>query len=191
MKTIAYLSILVISLALTSCEMINNLIPDVEKTESETFPIYVDKNEPSGVTDTTIIDITTTDEYKEYKDRIKGYKVKWITAEIENYNGPDDLYFSGEIICFDDQGQTVVSAGKVTEISLKDMDDKDMEEKLYDGKEGYDQIVRWLKKPGKFNIRFEYKFTDAMGVDYNFTPEEIGANFTLKLNFRLVILTGL
>lgn len=203
MKKIWIVFSLLAFLSFTSCEMISGWIPDVEKKESETFPILISQNISQDETEAVFVDITDSEDYDDYKKRITGYEIQKITYEILDYKGPlnplgsgslegpDNLNFSGEILVSESEKSGFISVGEIIKVNLKSISKAVSETTVYEGEEGYETIVDWLMNPGSFYYKLRYKFTDESGVDYNFGPEELGTNFSLELHFYLIVYTGI
>ena len=191
MKRNRWIPVVLGLLFLSSCEVIDQLVPDVEKTITETFDVTIDANVAAGETEKIFVDVTDSDEYQDYKDNIKGYEINEITFEIINYNAPEDLYFTGNIVAFDDAESTFVTIGDLDPVSLKEVADAASEYPIYQGEDGFNQVLEWLEDPGNFNLKFTYNFQDSMGADYTFEPEDFGSTFQLKVHFYMTILTGL
>jgi|SRR6056297_277595 len=191
MKRNRWIPVVLGLLLLSSCEIIDQLVPDVEKTVTETFDVIIDANVATGETEKIFVDVTDSDEYQDYKDNIKGYEINEITFEINNYNAPEDLYFTGNIVAFDDAESTFVTIGDLDPVSLKEVADDASEYPVYQGEDGFEQVLEWLEDPGNFNLKFTYNFQNEMGTDYSFEPEDFGSTFQLKVHFYMTILTGL
>lgn len=191
MKRNRWIPVVLGLLLLSSCEVIDQLVPDVEKTITETFDVTIDANVATGETEKIFVDVTDLDEYQDYKDNIKGYEINEITFEIINYNAPEDLYFTGNIVAFDDAESTFVTIGDLDPVSLKEAADAASEYPVYQGEDGFDQVLEWLEDPGNFNLKFTYNFQEEMGDDYTFEPEDFGSTFQFRVHFYMTILTGL
>src|SRR6056297_2187344 len=93
-KLLVIISFFVFS-GLTSCELFDDLIPDVDTEYSKTFSVLISENQ--GETESELVDITDSDEYEDFKDNIKGYEINKINYEITEINVPENMYFSGSV----------------------------------------------------------------------------------------------
>ena len=177
---------------LTSCEVINQLVPDVDSVVTVSYTIPIDENLPTGVSDTTLVDITEYPEYQDYSQYVTGYELEKITYEITDYDdAPEDLYFEGSIIAEDSIASTTVVVADIELVKLLDLANNEGTTDMLLDEAGKDQLLDWLDDPGTFNAHFEFGFKNEDGTDYNFDPEDLGSSFKVKVNYHLVIITGL
>jgi hypothetical protein len=190
MKKLIFLPFLLFLITFSSCELINEVIPDVPKTVPFTYPIVIDANVPTGMTEEEFIDITQYEEYQEYSQYVTGYIVDSVTYAITDYGAPEDLYFSGEVLAWQDNENNPVTLAAVNSVGLKNVYDEGEEKIMAEEGTAYEQLVGWLDDPGSFNIKFKFGFETEEGADYVFDPEDIGSEFTLQIKFYLTIVTG-
>ncbi len=175
---------------LTSCEMVNKAVPDVDTDVVKTFNVVIDTNLTSGESDTTFVDITEYQEYEDYSDFITGYAIDRISFEITDYNAPEDLYFDGSIMLYDADGNIRYSLAELEAVDLSSLAADGTESDLTLNQEVIDQLLLWLDDPGAFGVNFLYGFKNSDGTDYNFSDEDAGSTFKVKVHFHLVLLTG-
>jgi len=189
MKKLSILPAVILALSLNSCELVNQLIPDVEKPISNTYPIVIDSNTPTGYTSEEFIDITAYEEYDQYAQYITGYAIEKVTFTIEEFDAPDDLYFEGKVVAFDEGEATVVEPASLSSVNLADLANEG-EQDLTGDESAIEQVVSWLEDPGSFNLRFEYSFENEDGTTYQFEEADYGSGFDLKITIYLVMITG-
>ena len=186
-KTLFFLTITLI-ISLTSCEILDNLIPDVDTNFSHTFTIEITNN--SGYSGNETVDLSSSDEYNDFKDNIKGFEVNKITYVITDSNVPDDIYFQGRINCSEENSGQSVTAGYISRALFKDIAELETETELVPDSEGLNVILGWLDNPGKFNYNAWYSLTNSSEQPYEL-PENSGYHFKIKIKFYVTVLTGL
>src|SRR6056297_3807195 len=93
MKRFYSLFLLASFLGLGSCDLLDDIIPDVDTTFSKTF--YIDIGSPEGEEGPETIDVNDSEDYEDFEDNIDGFEINDIKFEISNYDGPEDMYFRG------------------------------------------------------------------------------------------------
>lgn len=176
---------------LTSCELVNQLVPDVETKLVQTYLVTIDEDAPAGVTDTSLIDIADYPEFQDYEQYVNGYSIDSIAYEILEYNAPDDLYFSASINAFDVDEVTEVTVGDIQSVSLLELSNETEPTLITQDEVAIDQLLSWLDDPGTFNVNCEFGFENMDGTDYSFAAEDIGSTFKIKVTFYLLINTGI
>jgi hypothetical protein len=189
MKRLTYLALFILSVALYSCDELGDLVPDIDKVVTESYQVTIDANVPTGVTDTIFIDVQEYPEYQDYKQYVSGYKVNKIGYLLEDYNAPEDLFFTGSIIATDSANVTEIVVGTVPSLSLFDLSTMVEEGEMVLDTVAVNQLINWIEDPGNFNIKFQFKFENSDGSDYNFVEEDFGSTFTMKVKLYLTIVT--
>lgn len=169
-----------------SCGLLDDLIPDVDTTFSKTF--YIDIDSPSGEEGPETIDVNDSEDYEDFEDNIDGFEINDIKFEIFNYDGPDDLYFRGNIMAVSTDGSESVIAGTIENFLLSNYADDGMEHQVIEVTEGLDQIIDWLDSPGNFDLYVSYELVDSMGNLYD--TEGMNYSLDLKLIYYVTVLTG-
>ena len=184
-KTIVLLSITLIA-GLTSCELFDSLIPDVDTNYSKTLTVSITQNE--GETEAELVDATDSDDYEDFKDNIKGYKVNKITYTVTDANIPSDMYFNGSVKCKAYGGSSFVFAGNISKVNIQSvLGSGEIDVEKLQSEIG--QVVKWLKDPAKFYLSATYTLTDDSGSPYPVEGTE-GYGFKLKLKFYVTVETG-
>lgn len=191
MNKLVVVAVLSSALAFTSCDGFGDLIPDVEKVVTETYNVTIDSNLSSAFLDTVLIDVDDLGEYNSLGQYVKGYALTKITYEVLNYNAPEDLYFSAAITAFDTAGTTSVTVGEIASMNLFDVAALDSASVMQQDAGASDQLVAWLDDPGKFYISTELGYETSNGNPYEFSEEDFGSSFTVKVHFHLSISLGL
>lgn len=187
MKKLFLGSLLLGFAGLMSCGLFDELIPDVDTTYTSQFVVSILSNE--GVTVMDNVDVTDSQDYEDFKDNIKGYKITKITYSVVQANVPDDMYLSGLIKCYSSDEQEVVSVGTIEPVKLFDIIDISDEQDVTQLNEGIAKVLDWLDAPGNFKMNAAYSLKDATGGAYPILGDE-GYGFTLKLKFYVTVETG-
>lgn len=185
MKKIYTLLTIVTFVGISSCGLISDLIPDVETEFSQTYTVRVGDN--SNETDPKTIDVTSSEEYEDFKNNIEGFTIDEIVFQILNYHAPADLYFDGEIEA-SIEGETPVTAGTINRVQLKPIADSMEEYEIVQYVDNIQQLVDWLDSPGQFTATLKYNLTNAAGNPY--LTEDQGYNFQVKVIYRVTVETG-
>lgn len=191
MKRLFFLPILAMFIGLSSCEVVNQLIPDVDEVFTQTYNVTINEDVPTGISDTTLIDVTSSEDFDDYSQYLSGYEITKVTYEIVDYDAPEDLYFSGSINAFDIDETTNVVLGSFASFNLADAASLGEESEVEQDADAVEQVISWLDNPGSFNLNFSYGFEDAQANTYVFAEEDFGSTFKVKVNFHVTILTGL
>lgn len=174
----------------TSCEMLNEFIPDIDKVVSETYEFVIEEDVPTGMTEATFVDIRDSDEFQTYSQYVDGYLVNKATYEILDYDAPEDLYFTGTIEVTDVDSTTTVKLAEIAPENLNHLSTIGEEQDFVLDSAAMMQVVSWMEDPGSFNISFAYAFQNADGSDYVFEEADFGSSFKVKTNLYLSILTN-
>jgi hypothetical protein len=173
-------------LVLGSCGLISNLIPDIDTTFSKSFNINIDS--PSGEEGPEMVDVTDSEDFEDFENNIDGFDVNDIKFQLNNYNGPDDMYFRGTLTAVSEDGNTTVEAGIIQEFLLSDYANDGIEHDVTEVLEGLEQIEEWLDAPGKFAVYISYELTDGTGNLYE--TEGMNYNLDLKIIYYVTVETG-
>lgn len=187
MKAKLFILCAMVAVSISSCDLLNDLIPDVDTSYSKTFLVDIGTN--SGETDVELIDVTTSDEYNDFKDNIKGFTINKITYQVLDNNTPDDMQMSGSIVCSNIDGTESVSVGLISPVSIKAVADSGSEYDAENVAEGINKVTSWLDDPGKFNMKTSYSLRLDTGAGYPLTGEE-NYSFSLKIKVYVTVLTG-
>jgi hypothetical protein len=184
MRRIYAILLLTSFIGLGSCGLISDLIPDVDTTFSKVFPI--DIGDPQGKEGPLLVDLTDSEDYKDFEGNIDGFEVNDVKFEIFNYKAPADMYFSGVVEAVHD-GKSV-DAGTIERFLLSSVADDGNEYPVTKVVEGLDQIVDWLDSPGKFDLYVKYSLTDEVGDAYK--TEGMGYRFDIRITYYVTVKTG-
>lgn len=187
MKT--FLTVLLTSMVLsfTSCDLINELIPDVDTTFPATFQIQIFTN--SGESDPEIIDITSSEDYNDFKDNIDGFELNKITYLIKNANVPADMYCSGTIICSNEENSESYAIGTIGRINISQASTVVEETEIPKAADNVDKVLGWLDSPGKFVMKSAYSITNTDNNPYIIDGINAGSNFELEIKFYVTVKT--
>jgi hypothetical protein len=187
MKKVFSLMILFIALSFSSCGLINELIPDVDTTFPATFQIQIFSN--SGVSDPELIDVTSSEDYNDFKNNIGGYELNKITYIIKNANVPADMYCSGTIICSNEENTESYTIGSIARINISQAATLVEETEIPKAAENVDKILGWLDSPGKFIMKSGYSITNMDETPYIIDGLNAGSNFELEIKFYVTVKT--
>jgi hypothetical protein len=187
MKTFLTVMLTTLVLTFSSCDLINELIPDVDTTFPATFQIQIFAN--SGVSYPEIIDVTSSEDYNDFKDNIEGFELNKITYLIKNANVPDDMYCSGQIICSNEENTESYTIGSIARINISQAATVVEETEIPKAAENVDKILGWLDSPGKFIMKSDYSVTNADATPYVIDGLNAGSNFELEIKFYVTVKT--
>ena len=190
MKRFFFIFVLAGFAGLTSCDMLGDIIPDIDKVVTETYEFVIDENTVEGITEEKFIDIRAFDEFQTYSQYVDGYMLSKATYEILDFNAPEDLYFSGSIKVTDVDSTTIVTLATIAPENLEYLSSIDEEQEFVLDTMSVKQVIAWMEDPGSFNISFSYAFQNADGSDYEFAEEDFGSSFKVKTNLYLFISTN-
>jgi hypothetical protein len=173
--------------SLSSCDLINELIPDVDTTFPATFQIQIFSN--SGVSDPEIIDVTNSEDYNDFKDNIEGFELNKITYVIKNANVPEDMFCSGTIICSNEENTESYTIGSISRINISQAATVTEETEIPKAADKVDKILGWLDSPGKFIMKSGYSVTNADETPYIINGLNAGSNFELEIKFYVTVKT--
>ncbi len=175
------------AISLTSCDLISDLVPDIDTDFSKTYQVKIYSNK--GETANLLLDVTTSDEYNDFKNNIEGFELRRITYEIKNYNAPEDLYFTGDVICSNEEETESYIVGRINKTKISDLADTGNENDLTEVMENIETVLSWLENPGKLNVKTGYILTDVDDNPYKINGLNSGSNFELVINFYLTVKT--
>lgn len=168
------------------CDLLNNIIPDINTSLSETFQIQILTNVAES--DFKMVDVTTADNYKNFKDHINGYQLDSMNYEVRNYNAPDDLYFSGEVICFNEERTDTAIIGNMVNAPMAAIADSKQSYPVEINSDNTSKVLSWLNDPGDFWLQTSYSFVNSDGKKYKF--DHSGYNFQLIVHFYVTVKTS-
>ncbi len=187
MKKFFLPSLLLVTLSFSSCDLLDELIPDIDTELSKSFQIQIYDN--SGTTEPELIDVTTSEEYNDFKDNIEGFELRKVTYEVKNYNTPDDMYFSGDIICSNEENTESFVIGSMLKQNIASLSTTGGEIEVPYAAEAVDKVLAWLDSPGRFKLQAGYKFTNADDIPYVINGTNSGSNFELVIKFYVTVKT--
>ncbi len=190
MKKIVFISVFVIFAGFTSCDMLGDFIPDIDKVVSETYEFVIDENIAEGITEEEFIDIREYEEFQTYSQYVDGYMLSKATYEILDFNAPEDLHFTGSIEVTDVDSTTTVTLATIAPENLGHLSTIGEEGDFVLDTVAVAQVIAWMEDPGSFNISFAYAFQNADGSEYEFEEEDFGSSFKVKTNLYLTISTN-
>jgi hypothetical protein len=190
MKKLLFLPLLSLMIIFSSCDLLNELIPDIEKDITKTFTITIEENVPAGVTDDIFIDVREYEEYQTYLQFIDGYAINKISYEILDFSAPEDLYFVGNVEAYESEVSSAVTLAQVASVNLSAVAALATEQEVAVDAAAVEQAIAWMTDPGSFNVRFAYELQQENGSEYVFTEEDFGSSFKVKVNISIAILTG-
>lgn len=173
-------------IGIQSCD---DLVPDVNTKLAKTFTITIAQN--SGSSSEEIMDISAANEYKDFKNTVKGYELEKITYKIANSNVPNDVYFTGSIICKKQDGTSPLTAASITKVNIKAAADSTSEIDVTENMADVKTILGWLESEGKFKVNSSFALTNAQNTPYTMSAAIIGKSFDLTLSFYITVKTGL
>lgn len=172
-----------------SCKVSDEIVPDINTILSKTFQIRIYDN--SDITPKQVVDISSTDEYNDFKDLLDGFELTKITYRIKNDNVPDDMYFSGEIICSNDEGNMDSKVGNISRIKISDAADANKEFDVAEDMTDVNKVLGWLENPGNFMLSLSYQLTNDQNIPYEIGQKVIGSNFEVIIRFYLKVKTSI
>lgn len=184
MKKWIFLSLIIAGL--TSCDLLDELIPDVETDYERNFHISITDN--SGFTELELIDVASSEDYAEFQDNINGYEITSIVISVTAYNGPEDMYFNGTILARDTTLTVSVDVADIPHTNISTLLASESEFDVEEIAEGIDQVINWLDDPGKFYAQASYNLTDAMGEPYPVSDEDYSIDLMVK--YYVTVITG-
>lgn len=185
-KNLLFISLVTV-LGFNSCDLLDNLIPDVNTKFTETFTIQI--TESSGFTIAKTVNIADSEEYNNFKENIKGFEVTKITYEILNADVPNDMYFQGYLKCSEEVSGESATAGTIGRVRLSDIADTFTERDYNLDTNGINKIIKWLDDPGKFKYSAWYTLTNPSSNPY-VIPGNSNYNFKLRIKFYIKVKTG-
>ncbi|MEX0981937.1 MAG: hypothetical protein WD577_04605 [Bacteroidales bacterium] len=190
MKRVFFLFVLAVFAGLTSCDMLGDVIPDIDKVVTETYEFVIDESIAEGITEEEFIDIRAFEEFQTYSQYVDGYLLSKATYEILDFNAPEDLYFTGSIKVSDVDSTTLMTLATIAPENLEHLSSFGEEQEFVLDTAAVTQVIEWMEDPGSFNISFSYAFQNADGSDYEFAEEDFGSSFKVKTNLYLIISTN-
>lgn len=179
MKTYISFILVYILLFSFSCHEITEVIPDINTQYGETFKIKIFSNQAD--TDVKYIDVKSSDKYKEFRGKIGTIEIERIHYRIDKLNTPEDMYFSGDVICFNEENTESYKIGSIPMVNLLDIASDTSYSELVPSVEALQKISLWLETPGRFALQSQYSLFNSDGTAYHIDGNNAGSNFELRL----------
>lgn len=177
----------ILFLSFTSCDIVNEIIPDVETDYSKTFQIQIFTN--SVESEAQIIDVTSSPEYNDFKNNIEGFELRKISYKVKNYNTPDDMYFTGSVSCTNEEATETYLIGSIALANLSELATAGLENDVTKATENIDKVLAWLVSPGRIMLKSSYILNNADGTTYAINEENAGSNFEIEIKVYLTVKT--
>jgi hypothetical protein len=174
-----------ILIATVSCDQGEKVTPDIETSFPQTFKIKIFANQ--GVSDAKIVDITSSKEYNNFKSNIGGFELRRLTYQFRNTNVPDDMMFSGTVICGNEENTEYYTLGTIADANLTSLSSSGAEYDLNYSEGNIDKVLSWLTSPGRFKLKSEYRIVGADGNPYLIDGMNAGSNFELQIKLYVTV----
>jgi hypothetical protein len=182
------LGLLLVFAGLTSCGLLDEIIPDIDTEYNEVFTIPISDN--SGNTDPQLVDIASSREYDDFKNNIDGFEINEITIEVLSFDGPSDMFFSGEVLALDTTMSNKIVVGKIISANISQLVENDSVYSVETLVPGLEQVAVWLEDPGKFYAQTSYNLTNKEGDPYPLGDEEYSLELGLKYKVTVITVSG-
>lgn len=191
MKKLIYLPFFSLGFLFASCDFDFefNLIPDIDEIVDGVYTINIDSNLTTGYTLNDSLDLSQYEEYEKYRESITSYEITKISCEIVDFDAPEDLWFSGTVIAHDRDSAVSVVIAAFDTIHLYKVYNDTLEVDLVEDEAGLSQVAAWMEDPGKFKYHIEYLFVNEDNTPYQFSEEDYGDFFKIRLNFSMLLKT--
>lgn len=194
MKKLIYLPFISLVLLLASCDFDFDfgidLIPDIDEIVDGIYTVHIDSNTTTGYTYTDSLDLSQYDEYETHRENITSFAITDITCEIIEYDAPEDLWLSGTLLAHDMDSTVTVVVAEFDTLHLYQVATDSLEVELVESEAGLSQVIDWMEDSGKFMYHLEYQFVNEDGTPYLFDGEDDGDSFKIRLNFAILLETG-
>ena len=187
MKMFSAILIALTSLIISSCDTVNEAIPDIETDFPGTFQIQIFSN--AGKSDDKLIDIRSSEAYNDFKGNIERFELRKITYEINNFNAPEDMYFTGSLVCSNEENTESYEAGTMNMVNLFSLAEAGLEYDVNLLADNADKILAWLDSPGRFYIKSDYFITNSDNTPYVIDGNNAGSNFELVIRLYVTVKT--
>jgi hypothetical protein len=179
---------IVILTVMQSCSP-EEIVPGIETTISNTFQIRI--YAPSGTTSEQIIDISRVEGYNTFKNVVREYELKKVTFQLKNDNVPADMYFSGDIICKNEEGNQALTIANIPRINISTATTARKEFEVIENMHDVKKVLGWFEDPGRCNLYSDFLLLDESGNQYVISPAISGSNFEIIIRFYIKVNTGL
>ncbi len=179
--------ILFLAFVVSACDAINELIPDIETDFSETFQIKIFEN--NGELGEKLIDVKSSEEYNDFKSNIGGFEIRKITYEIKNFNAPDDMYFTGTLICSNEENTESYVVGSMDMINLSLLAESGEENDVTLTTDNMNKVLAWLDSPGRFLLKYDYIINNIDSTPYLIDGNNAGSNFEMVVKLYVTVKT--
>jgi len=180
------LPVIALLLLLPGCSLFDSLIPDVDTDYSKTFTVHITNS--SGYTVSTLVDVTSSSDYNDFKDHIDGFTINKITWQISDYQAPDDMYFNGTVNAWDVDSTKSFHVADIRKVKLANVVSAGEQDNVDEISAGTDLIAGWLNSPGRFYFDAGYELTDSSGKPY--MVEGKNYSFKMTLTYYVTVKTG-
>jgi hypothetical protein len=170
---------------LSSCSLVNDIIPDIDTDFTQETLIQFHSS--TGESEEKLIDVSLSSDYNNFKSNIEKFEIRKITYKIINVNTPDDMYFNGEVICSNEEKTEILSIGTITGGNLIALE-ADGEKTVDMTPENIEKVLLWMNTPGRFKLKSGYSLTTPEGTAYPITGY-VSNNFVLVIKFYVTVIT--
>ena len=161
MKTIkTFFALFIFAATFTSCDAVNDLLPDVEITnEFETKVNAVIDAGSTSLTKTLDVDASTNADFQKYKENIKSVSIEGFTYSLSNVNAPDGTILNGTLSA---SGKSVT----VTDLAIANGTTRTV---TAAESEFFNALAADLKADGKASINLEGTVNNEAGSTFTVT----------------------
>jgi hypothetical protein len=170
-----------------SCHKTIEPKPVIEIRFSNSLKIQIRSN--TGESATQLVDVTTSERYKDFKNNVEQFEISKITCLIKNYNAPDDMYFNGTLICSNEVETESYPIGSTKHINPSGLAAEGLEKEIAVSPENIDKVIAWLDSPGKFIIKSGYSLINADETPYIIDGSNSGSNFVMVVYLYVTVKT--
>ena len=186
----------IITILVTSCEDFDwdfglNLVPDIDTSFNHSYNFIIDSTINNGFFYSDTLDLNTFDDYTKYKDQISAYTITKVSCFVENYAATEGLYFSGSVLANTVDSSSSVTVAEFNSVDLYKVASETVETELTTLQESLDSLSTWMEEDGVFIYHLQYQFENEDGSPYEFTADDHGDSFEIKLRFGLFLETKL
>ena len=184
-KIILFLIVLPIMMV-SSCGLVNEVVPDVDTDLAKTIKVQIFTN--TGESADQLVDVSSSEEYNDFKNNISGFELRKITYEVKNVNTPDDMYLNGSVICSNEEKTEIYTLGTIAKGNLYQLGAAG-EKSIAASAESTDKVLSWLDSPGRFKLKSNYVLTNQDGSPYFINGVIAGSNFDLVIKLYVTVKT--
>ncbi|MGO4912592.1 hypothetical protein [Leeuwenhoekiella sp. W20_SRS_FM14] len=161
MKTIkTFFALFIFAATFTSCDAVNDLLPDFELEDDFTADIDAVITEGSSSLDTNFnIDASTNADFQKYKENIKSVSIEGFTYSLSNVNAPEGTILNGTLSA---SGKSVT----VTDLAIANGTTRTV---TAAESEFFNALAADLKADGKASINLEGTVNNEAGSTFTVT----------------------